>query len=160
MTATNKTLIGVGVVAILLFFMSTVKSFGNIVRGKQIIRGCDPKGCGNFGADRSGHQHQGIDIVVNPGDDVLSPINGSVTRFPFPYPDNLTYTGIEIKNAQFSVKMFYLTPFVTIGKKVIIGEKIGTAQNLKTKFGPQMTNHVHIEVRDKNNTLINPTTLY
>ena len=160
MTATNKTLLGVGVVALILLIMSTAKSFGNIVKGKQLIRGCDPKGCRGFGESRTGHTHQGIDIVIVLGADVLSPIDGVVTRFPFPYGDDLKYTGIEIKNSTYSVKMFYLTPFVAINKKISKGDKIGTAQNLQTKWGNQMTNHVHLEVRDAKGNLINPSTLY
>ncbi len=157
---TKKTLIGVGLVALILFLMSSVKAFGTIVNRKQNIRGCDPKGCGTFGAIRDGHVHQGIDIIAETGEDIISPIDGVITRFPFPYGDDLRYTGIEIKNEKYKVTLFYVTPFVAANKRVKQGEKIGTAQNLHIKYGSQITNHVHIEVRLLNGTLINPSTLY
>lgn len=148
--------------AIAYFLMSSTKkkTFAAIVSNQQ-IRGCDPKGCGGFGEVRSGHTHQGIDIVAKKGQNILSPISGTVTRFPFPYGDDLRFTGIEIKNDTYSVKMFYVVSQVFIGDYVKQGESIANAQDLSIKYGITITNHVHLEVRETpTGKLIDPTNLF
>src|SRR5690606_9579746 len=127
---------------------------------KQKIRGCDPLGCGSFGARRGTHTHQGIDIVAAPGEDIFSPITGKVTRVAYPYASDLSYTGVEIVNEKYRVKMFYMSLTDAIRKTVLAGEKIGRAQNVRAKQGAAMTNHVHIEVRDSLNRLIDTTHLF
>lgn len=139
--------------------MGTKKAFANITLNQK-IRGCDPFGCGSFGAARSGHAHAGIDVVATPGQKILSPINGTVTRFPFPYSGDLSYTGIEIKNATHRVKIFYLQPVVIAGATVKQGQQIGVAQNIASKYGSTMTNHVHIEVYNAQGQLLDPTNLF
>jgi len=124
-----------------------------------IVRGCDPLGCGNFGASRGTRSHSGIDYKALPGEAILSPITGKVTRYPFPYADDKRYTGIEIVNASYKVKMFYLSASVTIGTEVKAGQQIGTAQNISDKHGSSMVNHIHFEIYDKNGILLDPTTM-
>ncbi len=144
---------------LIYFLMGTNKTFANIVT-VQKIRNCDPFGCGSFGADRSGHQHQGIDIVAIPNEKVFSPIAGTITRFPFPYNGDIIYTGIEIKNDKYAVKMFYVSPLLPVGRKVLAGQLVAKAQNIAQKYGSSMINHVHIEVRDLKGNLLNPTNLF
>ena len=152
-------LISLGVAAAFLV-LGTRKAFANVVNDQQ-FRGCDGFGCGAFGESRTGHSHQGVDIVVKKGQQVVSPISGTVTRFPFPYGDDLRYTGIEIKNNQYSIKIFYVNPVVSIGTKVSRGEGIATAQDIAAKYGNGMTNHIHIEVRETNTgLLLDPTKLF
>jgi hypothetical protein len=140
--------------------MSTKKAFAAIVPNQR-IRGCDPAGCGSFGADRGGHKHQGVDIVTTVGQNILSPILGVISRFPFPYPGDTKYTGIEIKNDVFTVKIFYVTPVLKIGTTVAIGTKIAIAQNIAARYSVQMTNHAHIEVREtQSGKLIDPTKFF
>ncbi len=132
--------------------MSTKKAFAKPTASGN-IRGCDPLGCGNFGAKRSGHTHQGEDYIAKPGDPIYSPISGTVTRFARPYADDDSYSGIEIKNATHSIKIFYMMPMVSIAKTVLAGDKIGYAQNISAKHGAAMVNHIHVEVRDRSNQL-------
>ena len=139
--------------------MGTKKAFANITLNQK-IRGCDPFGCGSFGAPRGTRSHAGIDVVATAGQKILSPINGTVTRFPFPYSGDLNYTGIEIKNDSYRVKIFYLQPTVTAGTTVKQGQQIGIAQNIASKYGTAMTNHVHIEVYNSKGELIDPTNLF
>ena len=156
----KKWLIPIGIVVVLLL-LSTKKAFAQVVPSMR-IRGCDPDslGCGSFGASRTGHKHQGIDLVVAKGQPVYSPIYGTVTRFPFPYGDDLRYTGVEIKNAGHSIKLFYISPTVIAGDIVNAGEQIGTAQDIAAKYSPKMTNHVHLEVRDATGKILDPTNLF
>lgn len=145
---------------IIILLMKSNKAFASLTKPNQKLRGCDPLGCGSFGASRGSRSHNGIDIVATPGQDIFSPINGKVTRVAYPYSDDLSYTGLEIVNDNYKVKMFYLSPTIVIGKTVKAGEKIGIAQNISVKHGEAMVNHVHFEVRNSANQLINPTDLF
>lgn len=144
----------------IILLMSTKKAFAAIVPNQR-IRGLDPSGSGSFGADRNGHKHQGIDIETTVGQSILSPIAGVITRFPFPYPGDLSYTGVEIKNDVYTVKIFYITPVLKVGTTVAVGTKIAIAQNIAAKYQTKMTNHAHFEVREtQSGKLINPTKFF
>ncbi|WP_051269590.1 M23 family metallopeptidase [Flavobacterium suncheonense] len=147
-------------IATILYFMASTKSFAKITVD-NVKRGCDQDwGCGSYGATRGNRTHNGLDIKAIPGQQIISPISGTVTRFPYPYGDDLRWTGIEIKNSDYHVKIFYLTPTVLQNAKVKQGQVIGRAQNIASKYSSSMTNHVHIEVRNaKTLELINPDTL-
>lgn len=140
--------------------MGTNKAFGKVT-ADNIRRGCDQNwGCGSFGASRGTRAHNGLDIKTTVGQQILSPISGKVTRFPFPYGGDLSYTGIEIVNSQYKVKIFYMKPSVAVNSEVTKGQVIGTAQNISAKYSSTMTNHIHLEVYNaKTGALLNPETL-
>lgn len=147
---------------LIFLIMGTEKAFAKIT-DNQKNRECDAFGCGSFGASRGDRKHNGIDIVTIPNQKLFSPITGEVTRFPFPYGNDLSYTGIEIVNSEYKVKMFYCSSVVAIGSKVQAGQFIATSQNISAKYGSGMTNHVHVEVYKKqgnNWVLIDPTNLF
>lgn len=146
-----------GIIAYL--FMKPTNAFSKIT-ALNSLRNCDPRGCGHFGAPRGSRTHAGLDIIAIPGETIFSPITGTVTRFPFAYGDDLSFTGIEIKNDVFDVKIFYLKPTVLANTKVKKGQVIGMAQNIAKKHGGGMKNHVHIEVRNKLGILIDPEILF
>jgi murein DD-endopeptidase MepM/ murein hydrolase activator NlpD len=151
-------LAGTGLLIYLI--MGTQKSFANIVYNQK-TRLCDAFGCGYFGASRGTRSHNGIDIVTNPNQVINSPINGTVTRFPFPYGSDLSYTGIQIENNDYLVKIFYVTPTVKVNTKVTQGQQIAISQNIAAKYGSGMTNHVHIEAyTKKTNKLIDVSKLF
>ena len=119
-----------------------------VLNGKS--RGSDRWGSGSFGAPRGSRQHNGLDIAVVKGEDVLSPIDGVVIRKAYPYASDLSYTGVLIEgagvHAGIIVKMFYISPSPSIiGSHVKAGDKIGSAQDLTRKYS-DITNHIHIEV--------------
>lgn len=152
-----------GAIFITYLIMGTNKAFGKVT-ADNIRRGCDQNwGCGSFGASRSGgaRTHNGLDIKTTVGQQILSPISGKVTRFPFPYGSDLTYTGIEIINEDYKVKIFYMKASVSANTDVVKGQVIGHAQNISAKYSSTMTNHIHVEVYNaKTNALINPETLF
>ncbi|WDO13050.1 M23 family metallopeptidase [Flavobacterium sp. WW92] len=148
---TKTIIISLTILAIILIM--TKKAFAAPTASKK-IRGCDPFGCGSFGAGRGERKHQGEDFTVSPGESIFSPISGTVTRFPFPYGNDLSYTGIEIKNSEHEIKIFYMTPTVKIGQAIAAGQVIGKAQDIAKKYGASMTNHIHVELRDKKGTLL------
>jgi hypothetical protein len=148
-----------GATLLTFLLMGTNKAFAKIT-AKNTPRYCDPQGCGHFGAPRGSRKHSGLDIITVPNEVIFSPINGKVTRFPFPYAGDLSFTGIEIKNADYEVKIFYMKAVILANVTVVKGQAIGNAQNIAKKHGGGMINHVHIEVRDKNGVLIDPKILF
>lgn len=116
--------------------------------GKQNKIRNDGYGKGYFGASRdSGKRlHNGIDLVVTPGESILSPITGKILQYSYPYPGE-KYSGVHIQNDEYLVKMWYLSPvLVKPGQQVMQGQAIGTAQKISTKYGSGMIDHVHVEV--------------
>ncbi|CAM4158958.1 MULTISPECIES: M23 family metallopeptidase [Flavobacterium] len=152
----------IGTTTLLFLIMGTKKAFAKIT-ANQNLRTCDLHGCGSFGASRGNRKHNGIDIITVPGEKIMSPISGTVTRYPYPYGNDLSYTGIEIVNSEYKIKMFYLKPIAPIGSTVFAGKIIGVSQNIAAKYSTAMTNHVHLEVYKKQGTnwiLIDPTNLF
>lgn len=128
-----------------------------VLNGKA--RGSDRWGSGSFGAARGARQHNGLDIAVVKGADVSSPIDGVVVRKAYPYASDLSYTGVLIEgagvHAGITVKMFYISPLESvIGFHVKAGDKIGSAQDLASKYS-DITNHIHVEVV-KDGVVIDP----
>ncbi|QEE49636.1 M23 family metallopeptidase [Flavobacterium alkalisoli] len=148
-----------GGIALIALLMKGNKAFAALTPNQQ-LRGCDPLGCGHFGAPRGTRTHQGIDIIATPGQDILSPITGKVNRIAYPYASDMSYKRLEIENEQYTVKIFYIAPAVPVGSVVMAGSKIAVAQNISAKHGASMINHVHIEVRNALGKLIDPTTLF
>lgn len=148
---------GAAVIAYLI--MGTNKAFGKVTTN-NIFRGCDPKGCGEFGAPRGSRTHIGLDIKAVPGEVIFAPISGKVTRFPFPYGDDLSFTGIEIVNNQYKVKIFYMKTNVPANSTVKQGQVIGHAQDIAKKHGGGMINHIHLEVYDNAGKLVDPKILF
>lgn len=156
--AAKKYLIGIGAAALIYLLMKPSKSFGNVT-AENLQRGCDPLGCGHFGASRGSRKHNGVDIIATPGESIFAPITGKVSRIAYPYANDTNYKGIEIIGADYKIKMFYLAPSVAVGSVVMAGQVIGVAQNISAKHGQSMVNHVHLEVYDKFGNLVNPTDL-
>ena len=109
----------------------------------------DSEGGGRFG-DRRGptRVHDGLDVVCVPGQKVLSPISGVFTRIVYPYASDLSWSGVEIKNEDFWIWMFYIDPRRSLLKTyVLAGDVIGAAQDISRKYGAAMTPHIHLQVR-------------
>lgn len=122
----------------------------------QTIR-VDAKGSGYYNASRTGHTHQGIDLITTPGEYIRAPFAGKINRQANPYPSDQKYKGIELINIKGDIKMkiFYCDNFI-IGKKFAAGDIIARSQDISTKYGPGMIPHIHVEIR-VNNILIDPT---
>lgn len=123
----------------------------------------DAAGNGNFNAGRIGHVHQGVDLLVAPGQPVFMPFTGKVVRRAYPYPNSPEWSGLLIEGlgiwSGFSVKIFYMSPLAgTLGKSLAKGKKIGAAQAIRTKYpnSPAMQNHIHLELRH-GTKVIDPT---
>jgi murein DD-endopeptidase MepM/ murein hydrolase activator NlpD len=112
-------------------------------------RGHDAFGSGEFGASRDGgdRHHEGVDYVDTPGQDVVAPISGYVTKIGWAYDDDRQLKFVEITNPalHYAARTFYVTPTVHEGQAVQMGQTIGTAESLQSRYAG-ITNHVHLEV--------------
>lgn len=116
----------------------------------------DGYGEGRFGASRDGgaREHAGVDYVAEAGQRVVAPISGYVTRIGFPYGDDERLRYVEITNPalKLTARVFYLRPDVQVGQAVRVGKPIGRAATLQDRY-PGITDHVHLEVRERGRTL-------
>jgi murein DD-endopeptidase MepM/ murein hydrolase activator NlpD len=112
-------------------------------------RGHDAFGDGQFGASRDGgdRHHEGVDYVDTPGQDVVAPISGYVTKIGYAYDDDRRLRFIEITNPalKYTARAFYVAPSVREGDTVQLGDVIGRAESLQRRYGG-ITDHVHLEV--------------
>ena len=110
-------------------------------------RGKDSYGSGEFGASRTGHIHAGVDYVAQAGQQVVAPIAGFVTKVGFAYRDSAHYRYIEITNrlTGYTARVMYVGPEVQEGQTLALGQPIGRAQTLQTRY-PSITDHVHLEI--------------
>lgn len=123
------------------------------------LRGNDPTGHGYYGAKRGTKKHKGLDIIVNEGDDILSPINGHFRRIGRVYEHTDEFYLVELVNDTYSVKLMYVCPNdIKTNTPVIEGQIIGSAQDIAAYWGGKMLNHVHMEVR-KHGLLTDPEPL-
>ena len=75
------------------------------------IRLMDCFGSGLFNAPRGNEKHNGVDFICEPGQVVVSPVDGIVIRQAFPYTDK-DYTGVLLANDSLSLKMIPQYPFI------------------------------------------------
>ena len=129
----------------------------------QTLRGCDAHGCGHFGAlrDNGSRSHNGLDIKVQVGEGVYSPINGKVVRYAYPYSDDKTIMGLALQNLNYFIKIYYFKPEVKPGDFVVAGQRIGKADDIGRRY-PGIVPHLHFEAwdRTKTNVAVDPTRLF
>jgi hypothetical protein len=117
----------------------------------------DRWGNGRFGMPRgtspdgSKKYHDGLDLEVEPGDPIFSPINGKIDKVDYPYASDLFWTGLQISNNMVRVEVWYMNPFITAGR-VNAGQQIGVAQDISKRYPPTedfnyiMKPHIHLRV--------------
>lgn len=141
------------------------------------LRGKDSWGDGAFNAPRQQegrhYGHEGLDFLANPGDRILAPISGLVTRIGLAYSDpKSTLCSLHIEGrAAFTgtrAKLLYVLSRDGVAPQaswVSAGEDIATAQDVAAYHmgrHPEkgvMLNHVHLELRIRKGTewtLVNP----
>jgi hypothetical protein len=122
-------------------------------------RGVDKWGSGEFGAPRGKRTHAGIDYRCRPTSQILSPCIGIVTKLGYPYADDLSFRYIEIKREDnLFFRVFYVKPLVEVFELVEFDTIIGTSQSLTGRY-PDITEHVHFEIKDEDGVLIDPKEL-
>ncbi len=129
---------------------------------KQIIpcelRGTDPAGSGEYGASRGSRTHNGIDYVCVPGCQVLSPVDGVITKRGYPYGDDLQWRYVQITDSDGLMhRLFYVEPSLGPMKRLRKGSIIGVAQDITQRYPDNgMQPHIHLEVKDQAGDYIDP----
>jgi hypothetical protein len=124
---------------------------------KLTKRHVDSFGAGHYGASRAGgtRLHNGIDYYNSVGDDLLwsLPKPGVVTKFGYPYADDLSYRYVRIETTEddgevFDHEFFYVEPdaALSLGMVVEEGHVIGQFQGLGSRYHG-IPNHVHYQIR-------------
>jgi len=135
------------------------EQFGNPTGGD--IRGCDPQGCGYYGAGRGEDRlHLGIDIESTPGQNVSAPFGGMAFS-----SSSKKYPGVRIEGKNYRASLLYIKasdPIARAGDRGLTvnqGDVIGTAHDITTWPRYQgITNHVHFQLRRTGSeSFINPT---
>jgi murein DD-endopeptidase MepM/ murein hydrolase activator NlpD len=126
----------------------------------RLVRGVDAFGSGDFLARRDGgkRKHHGVDYIAAVGQSVRAPISGEVSRLGYAYGGDGGYRVIEIANSEtkHTARVLYAAPSVKVGDVVVAGQEIGVAQDLSKRY-PGITNHVHVELRDARQRLLDAT---
>jgi murein DD-endopeptidase MepM/ murein hydrolase activator NlpD len=113
----------------------------------------DEKGLGHYGASRDSglRSHAGIDVLVQPGQLVLAPFAGTVSRAITAYWWSNKWKGVEIISTDKTLKAKILYCITTaVGKTVEAGQAIATAQAISQQYGQPMKDHLHIELYHNN----------
>ena len=124
------------------------------------LRGTDSQGSGHFGAPRGNRTHKGLDVRVGKFAPVYALYNCVINRIGTVYTSDPQFKLIEIigigKHKGLRTKIMYATcDDSIIGKTFSQFEQIGISQDLTNKY-VGITNHLHIEIYDEDNNLINP----
>lgn len=116
----------------------------------QAPRGEDAYGEGRFHAarDGGGRTHDGVDYVATPGQAVVAPVSGYVTKIGLAYPGDETLRFVEIDNPalHLTARVFYVDPDVAVGDTVAVGGPIGHAHSLQRRYPNGITDHIHLEI--------------
>jgi len=74
----------------------------------------DVQGSGLFQAKRGDRKHNGVDIRVNKGQEIFTPIEGYVDRESIPYQNDQRWKGLKIdgtgRHSAYSLKIWYFEP--------------------------------------------------
>ena len=134
-------------------------------------RGRDGAGSGKFGAGRGSRNHNGVDILSTYGDQILSPMDGYISKVGYRiYSNKCAYlvgvdiTGVGIYEG-YKIRLFYVKSNLSKNTPVNRGNPIGSQQSLNNNCYPKrynrsgeykMKNHVHVELY-YNGVLKNPS---
>ena len=134
-------------------------------------RGIDGAGSGKFGAGRVSRNHNGVDILSTDGDQILSPMDGYISKVGYRiYTNKCAYlvgvdiTGVGIYEG-YKIRLFYVKSNLSKNTPVNRGDVIGSQQSLNNNCYPKrynrggeykMKNHVHVELY-YNGVLKNPS---
>ena len=118
-----------------------------MIKAILVERGSDPMGSGNYGAPRGERQHIGIDYCCAPGCGILSNVHGTVTKLGYCYTSDPSFRYVEVSTGDFHRhRFFYVYPSVTVGEIVKPGSVVGFCQDIASKWGGGMKNHIHYEI--------------
>ncbi len=134
----------------------------------------DAAGDGHYGASRGSRVHNGVDFATVPGTQILSPVDGVVTKHGYPYgsgyggasnQETIAYRYIEVTHdhpafGNLKYRFFYMLPIVDVGNAVDVDQSLGLVQDVSLRYPDQgMTPHCHFEVQREDGSYVDPSTL-
>ena len=135
----------------------------SVLTPKNIIRKCDPFGCGYFGAGRGSRPHNGLDFTIKENDVIKAPFDSVITRYGHVYADDNRFQLVEIKGVNqwrnYTAKVMYIKSLLNVNSNLKKGDFLCRADDITKKFNSKMAIHVHFELY-KNGKLINPTPFF
>ena len=101
-----------------------------------------------------------MDFDARAGQAIRAPISGFVSKIGMAYADNELLKFVEITNPalHYVTRVFYVDPAVIEGQAVRLGEQVGRAHSLQSRY-PGITNHVHLEIAREGRSRIDATRL-
>lgn len=122
-------------------------------------RKSDSFGSGHYGASRGSRKHSGVDYACYPKSKIFSPVTGQVTKLGYPYADDTSFRYVQVTTREgYDVRVFYVNPSVNLNDQVNENSIIGSSQELGKRY-PEITEHVHLEIKGKNGKFVNPMEL-
>lgn len=128
----------------------------NGIKAQEFIKPADGEKTSNFGEQRVGHKHGGIDIAnIKPGTPVRASASGQIIDVG---TDSTRGNYVVLRHPNgFTTHYYHLAKPISKslkGSYVQQGKMIGLMGNTGRSTGQ----HVHFEIRDKNNTQLDPMT--
>ena len=114
------------------------------------LRGDDPTGHGYYGARRGTRKHKGVDILTKPGESILAPFSGEVTKYGYVYKNpkqgkaKMRY--VEITGPVYRTWLMYTDMSARVGDRIFEGDVVGKAQDVSGYWGGSMKNHLHMQL--------------
>ena len=90
--------------------------------------------------------HLGLDLAGVPGETVLSPVNGLIIRWGWPYADDRKYRLVELLHDGWHVELYYLAPSRPTGAYLPAGDRIGVLQDVGVRYSNGTGPHLHVQV--------------
>jgi len=121
----------------------------------------DSMGSGHYLASRGRRKHRGVDFDVNKDTEILAVAAGIVTKLGYPYSPgdlkkgHLRYVEVTTHDLH-RTRYFYCKPVCAIGDEILKRTPIGLQQDLQAVYGTNMDNHLHFEVIDRLDTVLDP----
>lgn len=122
----------------------------------------DAAGDGHYGTKRGSRTHTGSDLAMLPGTIINAPESGVMGHYGWPYGDDASYRIVDYQgDSGTRYRFFYAVQCgYPTGDKVAAGQPIAIAQDVTLRYpdDPDMTPHVHLEVFNPADELVNPET--
>lgn len=114
---------------------------------------CRTAGCGEKGSARSDHTHNGTDILLNEGDYVIAPIDGTLYYTGSSKYKNKSLNSLAISNDDTRILMLYVDKKsdINIGRSekdvkqgCVIGKGTSNSEFIRV-YGKETVQHTHVE---------------